>query len=80
MMKETRSIIYQLVVLVVILGLGGCEGPFAGATKGKIKVSAATQWTDSGIDVRKGQEITVQAAGDVYVNEKIHSGPTASMT
>ncbi|MBE9580278.1 MAG: hypothetical protein IMF18_01505 [Proteobacteria bacterium] len=71
-MKKTPCVIYQFVLLVVVLGLCGCQG----ADKGSIKVPATTQWTDSGIDVCKGQAISVHATGDVYVNKKIQSGPS----
>jgi len=70
-MKETRSVTYVLLLFSVILGFWGCQG----AGKDGIKVQGTTQWTDSGIDVKKGQIIRVLARGDVHVNKKIRSGP-----
>ena len=70
-MKQARCVAYQFLLFAVILGLCGCQE----AGKDSIKVSGTTAWTDSGVDVRKGQLIRVQATGDVYVSKKILSSP-----
>jgi len=70
-MKEGRSITYVFLLVAMILGLWGCQG----TGRDGIKVAGTTPWTDSGIHVKKGQMIRVLAAGDVYVNKKIRSGP-----
>jgi hypothetical protein len=70
-MKDSRGITYGLLLVAVIFGLWGCQG----AAQDGIKVPGTKAWTDSGVHVKKGQVIRVQATGELHVNKKIRSGP-----
>lgn len=41
----------------------------------KITVSGTQQWTDTGIDLEVGQQVIIEATGEVYANAYVSCGP-----
>lgn len=64
-------------------GSGGSDGDFSGQVPGPtdgarergLQVSASTPWTDTGVTVRAGQMIAVQATGQVRWGRNRRDGP-----
>jgi hypothetical protein len=54
---------------------GSAGGRPSGLRERQVLVSASTQWTDAGIDVRQGQTIYVEARGEVRWGRDRRDGP-----
>ncbi|NWG00489.1 MAG: hypothetical protein HXY19_06060 [Thermoanaerobaculaceae bacterium] len=72
-MRLLRSALPLTALLVVpaVLGLS-CGAPPQNTV---VAVAADRVWTDSGLDVTKGREITIEAEGKVWANPTLSYGP-----
>lgn len=82
-MKSARLFVLQVLLGVVIVGFFGCsditEKVGKGITGSKtrdVKITPVKLWTDTGLDVKAGQEVEIRAQGEVFINENTACSPT----
>jgi hypothetical protein len=68
------------VVLLAVAGLLGRSGLGDGTPEARlaVKVSASQQWTDTGVDLRQGQQMRVVASGEIYSAPGVHNDPNGA--
>jgi hypothetical protein len=80
---KLRYLVHVFAVGVLVAGLCACKEPgvdsegfsFFKPKETKVTVSSTDPWTDTGVDVKKGQKLIIRADGEIKINEKTSSSP-----
>ena len=58
----------------------GATTPTSSVPAGSIPVPATVRWTDSGVTVRRNQEVSFRVTGQVRISDTVSSGPSGVAT